>query len=54
MYIVEAQVKRASEEDEPVGWRGGTGVEERRGLEKLGWHLLRDCMARGEVRKPKC
>jgi hypothetical protein len=21
MYIVEAQVKRASEEDEPVGWR---------------------------------
>jgi hypothetical protein len=21
MYIVEAQVKRASEEDEPIGWR---------------------------------
>jgi hypothetical protein len=36
MYIVEAQVKKASEEDEPVGWRRGTGVEERRGLEKLG------------------
>jgi hypothetical protein len=25
MYMVEAQVKRASEEDEPVGWRRGRG-----------------------------
>jgi hypothetical protein len=36
MYIVEAQVKRASEEDEPVGWQCGTGAEERRGLERWG------------------
>ena len=36
MYIVEAQVKRASEGDETVGrWRG-TGAEERRGLERWG------------------
>jgi hypothetical protein len=37
MYIVEAQVKRTSEENEPVGCRSGTGVEGRRGLEKMGW-----------------
>ena len=29
-----------SEEDEPVGWQRGRGGEERRGLEKLGWHQL--------------
>jgi hypothetical protein len=45
MYIEEAQVKRVSEEDEPVEWQRGTGVEERRSLEKLGWHLLRVLMA---------
>jgi hypothetical protein len=39
MYMVEAQVKRASEEVVPVGWWCGTGVEKRRGLEKLGWCL---------------
>jgi hypothetical protein len=54
MYIVEAQGKRASEEDEPVGWLWGTGAEERRSLEKLGWHLLLVLMAWVEVRKPKC
>ena len=36
MHTVEDQVKRASEEDEPVRWRRGTDVEERRSLEKLG------------------
>jgi hypothetical protein len=34
--------------------RPWTGVEERRRLENLGWHLLRVLMACGEVRKPKC
>ena len=28
--------------------------EERRGLEKMGWNILRVLMAGGEVRKPKC
>jgi hypothetical protein len=42
---VEAQVKRASEEAEPVGWRRGTGVEKQRGPEKLGWRLLGVWMA---------
>jgi hypothetical protein len=27
VYIVEAQVKMASQQAEPVGWRRGTGVE---------------------------
>jgi hypothetical protein len=45
MYILEAQVKRASEEDEPVGWLRRTGSEERRSLEKLKWHLMRVLMA---------
>jgi hypothetical protein len=38
-------VKRASEEDEPVGWRRGAGSGRRRALEKMGgafceseWH----------------
>ena len=41
MYIVEAQVKRASEEAVSVRRWCGTGVEKRRGLEKLGRCLLR-------------
>jgi uncharacterized protein YunC (DUF1805 family) len=45
VYIVEAQVKRASEEAEPVGLRRGMGVEKQRGLEKVGWRLLRVWMA---------
>jgi hypothetical protein len=46
MYIVEAQVKRASDEVVPVGWRCGTGVENtRRGLEKLGRCLQRVLIA---------
>ena len=45
MYIVEAQVQMASKEAVPVGWRCGTGVEKRRGLEKLGRCLVRVLIA---------
>ena len=45
MYIMEAKVKRAREETVPVGWRCGTGVEKRRGLEKLGRCLVRVLIA---------
>jgi hypothetical protein len=42
---VEAQVKRESEEVEPVGRWLRTVVEEWRSLEKLEWHLLQVLMA---------
>jgi hypothetical protein len=45
MYIVKAQVKRASEKTVMVGWWCGSGVERRRGLEKLGRCLLRVLIA---------
>ena len=54
MYIVEAQVKRASEEDESVGCVGGEEQEWRSGGVWKRWGGTYCESEWHEVRKPKC